>query len=97
MDEAAVVAEGIDSTVSLVGDKVVVRRRGMKTLLQRGLSLYRDPREPGPGVRRPEQEGGDRRPGREQGAGQGHRRRREEAGLGAEDAGGLGRAGWPTP
>lgn len=44
MDEAPVAAEGIDSTVSLVGDKVVVRRRGVKTLLQRGLSLYRDPR-----------------------------------------------------
>ncbi len=44
MGEAAVVAQGIDSTVSLVGDKVVIRRRGVKTLLQRGLSLYRDPR-----------------------------------------------------
>ena len=44
MDEAAVAAEGIDSTVSLVGDKVVVRRRGVKTMLMRGLSLYRDPR-----------------------------------------------------
>jgi hypothetical protein len=44
MDEAPLVAEGTDSTVSLVGDKVVVRRRGMKTVLQRGLSLYRDPR-----------------------------------------------------
>lgn len=37
-------AEGIDSTVALVGDKVVVRRRGVKTMLMRGLSLYRDPR-----------------------------------------------------
>ena len=44
MDEAAVEAEGIDSTVSLVGDKVVIRRRGVKTLLQRGFALYRDPR-----------------------------------------------------
>jgi hypothetical protein len=44
MDEAPLVAEGTDSTVSLVGDKLVVRRRGVKTLLQRGLSLYRDPR-----------------------------------------------------
>lgn len=44
MDEAAVEAEGIDSTVSLVGDKVIVRRRGVKTMLMRGLSLYRDPR-----------------------------------------------------
>jgi hypothetical protein len=44
MDEAPLEAEGTDSTVSLVGDKVVVRRRGVKTLLQRGLALYRDPR-----------------------------------------------------
>jgi hypothetical protein len=44
MDDAPLVAEGTDSTVSLVGDKVVVRRRGRKTVLQRGLSLYRDPR-----------------------------------------------------
>jgi len=44
VDEAAVVAEGTDSTVSVVGDKVVVRHRGVKTLLQRGFALYRDPR-----------------------------------------------------
>jgi hypothetical protein len=44
MDEAPFVAEGTESTVSLVGDKVVVRRKGVKTLLQRGLALYRDPR-----------------------------------------------------
>ena len=44
MDEGSLTAEGIDSTVSLAGDKVIVRRRGVKTLLQRGLSLYRDPR-----------------------------------------------------
>ncbi len=44
MDEASVEAEGTDSTVSIAGDKLVVRRRGMKTLLKRGLSLYRDPR-----------------------------------------------------
>jgi hypothetical protein len=44
MDDAPLEAEGTDSTVSLVGDKVVVRRRGVKTLLQRGLALYRDPR-----------------------------------------------------
>jgi uncharacterized protein UPF0547 len=44
MDDAALEAEGTDSTVSLVGDKVVVRRRGVKTLLQRGLALYRDPK-----------------------------------------------------
>ena len=44
MEDAPLEAEGTDSTVSLVGDKVVVRRRGVKTLLQRGLALYRDPR-----------------------------------------------------
>ena len=44
VDEAAVVAEGTDSSVSVVGDKVVVRHRGVKTLLQRGFALYRDPR-----------------------------------------------------
>ena len=44
MDDAPLVAEGTESSVSLVGDKVVVRRRGVKTLLMRGLSLYRDPR-----------------------------------------------------
>jgi uncharacterized protein UPF0547 len=44
MDDSPLEAEGTDSTVSLVGDKVIVRRRGVKTLLQRGLSLYRDPR-----------------------------------------------------
>ena len=44
MNEATLVAEGLDSTVSLVGEKVVVRRKGVKTLLQRGLTLYRDPR-----------------------------------------------------
>ena len=44
MDDASLVAEGTDATVSIAGDKIVVRRRGMKTLLQRGLSLYRDPR-----------------------------------------------------
>ena len=44
MDETTIEAEGIDSTVALVGDKVIVRNRGVKTLLQRGLSLYRDPR-----------------------------------------------------
>jgi hypothetical protein len=44
MDDAPFEAEGTDSTVSLVGDKVVVRRRGVKTLLMRGLALYRDPR-----------------------------------------------------
>jgi hypothetical protein len=44
MDDAPLEAEGTDSTVSLIGDKVVVHRRGVKTLLQRGLALYRDPR-----------------------------------------------------
>ena len=44
MAEATLVAEGLDATVSLVGEKVVVRRKGVKTLLQRGLTLYRDPR-----------------------------------------------------
>ena len=44
MDEASLVAEGTDSSVTLVGDKVVIRRKGVKMLLQRGLALYRDPR-----------------------------------------------------
>ena len=44
MEEGPLEAEGIDSTVSIVGDKLVVRRRGVKMLLQRGLALYRDPR-----------------------------------------------------
>ncbi len=44
MDEAPLEAEGTDSTVSIAGEKVIVRRRGMKTLLKRGLSLYRDPK-----------------------------------------------------
>ena len=44
MDEAPLEAQGTDSTVSIAGDKVVVRRRGVKMLLQRGYALYRDPR-----------------------------------------------------
>jgi Uncharacterised protein family UPF0547 len=44
MDEAPLVAEGTDSTVEIVGRKLVVRHRGVKTLLQRGLALYRNPR-----------------------------------------------------
>jgi uncharacterized protein UPF0547 len=44
MDDASLVAEGTDATVSIAGDKIVVRRRGVKTLLLRGLALYRDPR-----------------------------------------------------
>ena len=39
MEDAPLEAEGTDSTVSLVGGKVVVRHRGVKTLLQRGLAL----------------------------------------------------------
>ncbi len=38
------VAEGLESTVEIVGRKLVVRHRGVKTLLQRGLALYRNPR-----------------------------------------------------
>jgi hypothetical protein len=44
MDETPLVAEGSDSTVEIVGDKVVVRHRGMTTLLRRGLAIYRNPR-----------------------------------------------------
>jgi hypothetical protein len=44
MEDGPLEAEGTDSTVSLTGDKVVVRRRGVKTLLVRGLALYRDPK-----------------------------------------------------
>jgi hypothetical protein len=44
MDDASLAAEGTDATVSIAGDKLVVRRRGVKTLLKRGLALYRDPR-----------------------------------------------------
>ena len=44
MDEGSVVAEGRDATVSIVGNKVVVQQKGVKSLLKRGLTLYRDPR-----------------------------------------------------
>ena len=44
MDEAPLVAEGTESTVEVVGRKVIVRRKGMKTLLKRGFALYRDPK-----------------------------------------------------
>jgi hypothetical protein len=44
MEDGPLEAEGTDSTVSLVGDKVVVRRRGVKTLLVRGLALFGDPK-----------------------------------------------------
>ena len=44
MDEAPLVAEGTESTIEIVGRKVVMRRKGMKTLLKRGFALYRDPK-----------------------------------------------------
>jgi hypothetical protein len=44
VDEAPLVAEGTDQTVEIVGRKIVLRRRGVKTLLQRGFQLYRDPK-----------------------------------------------------
>ena len=44
MDEAPLVAEGTESTVEIVGRKVVLRRKGMKTMLKRGFALYRDPK-----------------------------------------------------
>ena len=44
MDEAPLVAEGTDSTVEIVGDKIIVRHRGVTTLLRRGLAIYRNPR-----------------------------------------------------
>ncbi|HZQ79163.1 MAG TPA: zinc ribbon domain-containing protein [Acidimicrobiia bacterium] len=43
-DDMPFVAEGLESTVEIVGRKLVVRHRGVKTLLQRGLALYRNPR-----------------------------------------------------
>jgi hypothetical protein len=43
MDGAPLVAEGTDSTVSIVGDKVVVQRRGVKSFLKQGFALYKDP------------------------------------------------------
>ena len=43
-DDTPFVAEGLESTVEIVGRKLVVRHRGVKTLLQRGLALYRNPR-----------------------------------------------------
>jgi hypothetical protein len=43
MDGAPLVAEGNDSTVSIVGDKVVVQRRGVKSFLKQGFALYKDP------------------------------------------------------
>lgn len=44
MDEAPLVAEGTEQTAEIVGRKLVLRRRGVKTLLQRGFQLYRDPK-----------------------------------------------------
>jgi hypothetical protein len=44
VDEAPLVAEGTEQTVEVVGRKVVVRRRGVKTMLKRGFQLYRDPK-----------------------------------------------------
>ena len=44
MDEAPLVAEGTESTVEIAGRKVILRRRGMKTMLKRGFALYRDPK-----------------------------------------------------
>ena len=44
MDDPSLVAEGRDVTVSIVGDKVLVQHKGVKSVLKRGLTLYRDPR-----------------------------------------------------
>src|SRR5437588_9262478 len=44
MGAGPLVAEGTDSTVSIVGDKVVVQRRGVMSILKQGFALYRDPR-----------------------------------------------------
>jgi hypothetical protein len=41
--ESSLVAEGIDSTVSIVGDKVVVQNKGVKSFLKQGFALYKDP------------------------------------------------------
>jgi hypothetical protein len=43
-DEAPLIAGGIESTVEIAGRKLIVRHRGVKTLLQRGLKIYRNPR-----------------------------------------------------
>jgi hypothetical protein len=43
MDAASLVADGTDATVSIVGDKVVVQRRGMKSFLKQGFAVYKDP------------------------------------------------------
>lgn len=44
MEEPALVAEGTDRTVSIVGHKVVIQEKGVKSILKRGFTLYRDPR-----------------------------------------------------
>ncbi len=44
METTPLVAEGTESTVEVAGRKVIVRRKGMKTLLKRGFALYRDPK-----------------------------------------------------
>jgi hypothetical protein len=43
-EEAPLMAEGTDSNVEIAGRKLILRHRGVKTLLQRGLALYRNPR-----------------------------------------------------
>lgn len=44
MGEPALVAEGTASMVSIVGHKVVIQEKGVKSILKRGFTLYRDPR-----------------------------------------------------
>lgn len=44
MGQPALVAEGTDRTVSIVGHKVVIQEKGVKSILKRGFTLYRDPR-----------------------------------------------------
>jgi len=43
-DAAPFVAEGTESAVEIAGRKLIVRHRGVKKLLQRGLTLYRNPK-----------------------------------------------------
>jgi hypothetical protein len=44
VDEAPLAAEGTEQTVEIVGRKIVLRNRGVKTMLKRGFALYRDPK-----------------------------------------------------
>jgi hypothetical protein len=44
MGEPALVAEGTANTVSIIGHKVVIQEKGVKSILKRGFTLYRDPR-----------------------------------------------------